>query len=449
MTRVFIGIPGFAGIQPECQENIGRMLFRLGRDTDYEILFRIVVKSEQFRARNALVNEARQAEADYLLMLDDDMIIPPDLLQRMMVHDKDVTGALYYQRGGAYHPVVMQINNRDDGTFSCSFLSATDPMIMQPGLYPVDVIGGGCMLFKMHVFDKVLEPYFWWEANNGTDIAICRRMLGQGYQPYIDTSIELGHLGNKAIVNSRTIPLDGRIMQEANQSLQDDLKEYLGMTDAELLFAMDKANNREFHANIWKEKDRADEEDVFDFYRDERAEPLTNLALYNLNKSDPIKSWALMPENALVKSHGTYVDYGSGLGHLSIPLAEKGPTVWAMDIADSQTLEFVKWRAAKRASFCYHHPLKGEVPQGTFESSFDGVFMISVIEHLAQPHAVIEWLGGHVRKGGFFACDWFVTGHSENEPQHLDRHDPRHFPEWMQKHGWEMSSEHPWLFLRK
>jgi hypothetical protein len=449
-VKLFIGIPGFAGIQPEAQQSVLRMLYRLGRDTDYDVVFSVITKSEQFRARNALVNAGLQASADYILMLDDDMIVPPDLAQRLIAHDKDVTGCLYYQRGGAFHPVIMKAREFEDGTFKSSFISETDPIITNPGLHQVDIIGGGCMLFKARVFDKLLEPYFWWEHNAGTDIHICRRLSDAGFEIWVDTSIELGHLSDKGVIDSRTIPLTGRVMRSVNDELYEDLKQYLQVDDKQILFMMDKANNRDFHAQLWKEKEREDFDAVADFYQDQRGEHLTNLALYNLNgEPSHIKTWALMPENALIKSFGQYIDYGSGLGHLSVPLSRKTAGVYAFDIHASDTLEFLRWRQREKCLNLPSYGLVEEVPMGAFSHDFHGAFMISVIEHLTQPFEVIKWITEHVRPGGFFACDWFVLGHSEDEPQHLDRHDPEHFPTWMEKHGWSMSPEHPWLFIRK
>lgn len=449
--KVVIGVPAFAGILPEGQQNFMRLVFRLGRDTDYDIVPAIVTKSEQFRARNRIVTTAREANADYLLMLDDDMLVPPDLVQRLIAHDKDVVGALYYQRGGDFHPVVMKMHEDEIGSFSCRFLDRSDPVIMHPGLYPVDIIGGGCMLFKMHVFDKLIEPYFTWEHNIGTDLQICRRMLEAGFQPYIDTTIELGHIGERCVVNSRTIPVGYKVFQDANNELFEDLKRYLNMSDDKLIYEMDKAVIRERHAAEWNAKDRSTWDGIKDFYQSEDpVSQLTTLAHYNIRKPSVIKSWALMPENALIRRGGNYLDYGSGLGHLSVPLAKKAAVVWAIDLKGAPTTEFLKWRTRSSSeSRCYSREIEVEIPEGVWAHDLDGSFMLSVIEHLVDPYGVIEWIRQHTKIGGFLAVEWYVVGAGEHEPQHLDHHDTDHFPEWMEKHGWEMSAEHVWLFFRK
>lgn len=450
MSRILVGIPGFAGVQPESQEGYMRMLFRLGRDTYHEVMLSIVTKSEQFRARNQLVNAALKSDADYLLMLDDDMLVPPDILQRLLAHDKDVTGALYYQRGGSYHPVIMKRHEREGGDFSCSFLPSTDPVIMQPGLHQVDIIGGGCMLFKMHVFDKMLEPYFWWEANAGTDISICNRLREAGFEIYVDTTLELGHIGERQIINSRTVPLEGRVLAEANDSLFEDLKEYLQMTDEQLILEMDKAIDIRARANVWNEKTRESWEDIREYYQHEGSYHLTNLAYFNLHSQCPIKAWALLPRNELIKQQGEYLSYGAGLGHLEIPLARKVGTITGMDIKDSPTQSFFRWRAGKSSGTVNWYPLREEVPDlYACTQALDGTFMTSVIEHLDKPYEVLKWIGAHTQRGGFLAVDWLHGTGDENNPQHLDHYDVATFPTWMETHGWEMSHEFDWLWLKK
>ncbi|KKK91440.1 hypothetical protein LCGC14_2712990, partial [marine sediment metagenome] len=107
--RVFIAIPAIADIAPEVVENLCSMFFSMGRRTPgYDFFLKIVPRKEQYRARNNLVNMAMGVSADWILFLDDDMVVPDDLFARLVAHDKDVCGALYFQRGGQYFPVMMK-----------------------------------------------------------------------------------------------------------------------------------------------------------------------------------------------------------------------------------------------------------------------------------------------------------------------------------------------------
>ena len=124
--KVFIGIPCYQDVSFQTLEDYMRFCFHLGRRlTDYDFFLGVKPKSEQFRARNTLVESALQVGADYMLMLDDDHIIDFEglagttsegtdkynflkvLLGHLERGDADIVGPIYYHRGGTVQPVVM------------------------------------------------------------------------------------------------------------------------------------------------------------------------------------------------------------------------------------------------------------------------------------------------------------------------------------------------------
>ncbi len=199
---ICIGIPAFNGFDDQVGEDYMRLLFHLGRrHPEYDFQLAIKGKSEQFRARNAIVKAGIQFGADYIWMLDDDHIIGMgagqgasdayDLPIKLIKHLEDnpkigVVGALYYQRGGDCWPVIMQ--EKDGLPFFLHHMEVAGKM------QKVDVTGGGCMMIRTAVFDKIKEPWFAPEHEFGTDIQLCRRVREAGYEVWCDTSLEIGHL---------------------------------------------------------------------------------------------------------------------------------------------------------------------------------------------------------------------------------------------------------------
>jgi 2-polyprenyl-3-methyl-5-hydroxy-6-metoxy-1,4-benzoquinol methylase len=450
--KILIGIPAWNGIVPEAQESFNRMIFRCGRDMpEYDFAIEIVVKKEQFRARNAIVDAAIAMDAQYVLMLDDDMIVPHDLVKRLVEHDKDVIGALYYQRGGAYHPVVMKRHVYETGDFRAQFLPPYDPIIINPGLHQVDIIGGGCMLFKTDVFRKVMPPYFWWEAVAGTDISICSRLLDEGIEIWADTSIELGHVGERQVVTSRTVPIGQREMALVNDQLWKDLTEYLAMGDEELNAEMKKCANPLARNEKWNAKPRDNWDGIFDYYASDKIWHLANMAYWTIHARSVFKEWALLKTENIITKESKLLDMGCGFGHLAVGMAMKYKClVHAIDLEGSPVLEFLKWRAQR------HWPqdpkvictgIKEEVPKFNLPS-LDGAFMISMMDHLTQPYETVQWVTDQIRAGGFLLCDYLHES-DETNPQHLDRFDVSKFDEWMHEIGWETSPEFPWLFFKR
>ena len=196
--RIFIGIPAYASVAGETLEDYMRFAYYVGRrNQEYDFFLGIKGKSEQFRARNALVEAALQVDADYLFMLDDDHVLDwrnsqspsdaYDIIRKLVAHKKPIVGALYYHRGGACLPVLMK-EGKDGGYYYMRDDEITG------GLQEVAVQGGGCMLIDMNVFSRIASPWFEPEFKYGTDVQICQKAKEQGYSVWCDTSIVIGHV---------------------------------------------------------------------------------------------------------------------------------------------------------------------------------------------------------------------------------------------------------------
>jgi GT2 family glycosyltransferase len=192
-----------------------RFSFNLGRRyTEYDFFLAIKGKSEQFRARNAIVEAALSRDCDYIFMLDDDHIIDIDkkigpspkyfFLNKLVNHlegrpEIGIIGALYYQRGGNCDPVIMEETKKGQYFFKTH-------QEVTGGMQKVAVTGGGCMLIRREVFDKIESPYFAPEFEYGTDIQICKKATEAGFEVWCDTSIEIGHLKTESeIITSKSL----------------------------------------------------------------------------------------------------------------------------------------------------------------------------------------------------------------------------------------------------
>lgn len=452
--KILVGIPAFDGVVAEAQQSIFGMVYRAGRDLpNLDVAIHIGYKKEQFRARNNIVDAAIANDMDYILMLDDDMIVPHNLIQKLIEHDKDVVGALYYQRGGMYHPVIMRRKSHEKGLHTADFIDQSDPIVNEnKGLHQVDVIGGGCMLFKTDVFRSILQPYFETERILGTDISICGRLQDAGHEIWVDTNIELGHVGEKKIITSRSIPMVDRLMAPINNELAEDVMGYLGMHKEEFMSAMDRAATKKARQDAWGEN-RESWEDIKAYYQDHRHWHIINLAYYNLYKPDPYKEWGIVEGAAMLNKDSHVLDYGAGLGHLSVPLAKRGIKVACIDVMDSPTMTFLDWRSEKhKLDTIGLYPEDKEVPHpkrfpnGFITEKFDGAFCISVMDHLTKPYETVTWIRDQLKPGAFFVCEWAVRS-GEDEPQHLDRYDVTTFQQWMHEIGFVTSPEYSWLFF--
>ncbi len=457
---MLIGVPGFNGIThykgeyggQSAQEAMMAMVFWCGLHMPmYDFAFEVATKREQFRARNLLISAAIGAKCDYLLMLDDDMLPPPDLVQRLLAHGKPVVGALYWQRGGAYHPIIMREFNLGGDFRKYQFLSANDPIIVEkPGLHQVDVIGGGCMLFDVNVFAEMQKPYFWWEAEFGTDISICTRLRELDIPIHVDTAIEIPHVDESGrIITRRTIPQHARDVGEAKESYWAALKAYLGMTDEALLQAVYQAKQEAVRTDLWLAQPRETWEQVRSYYQEGGDDHLLNMAYWHIH-DDPSRTFVMTQLNAFCPKGGTVLDYGCGNGFLSFAMAQQGRTVLGMDLSDTASSAFLQWRIKHESlhggvSFM---PFDDPVPDCEDARAVDGAVMISVLDHCWDPWGALRYVTQCVKPGGFLVLDNYNHVAHEAEPQHLCRYDPMTFTRDLAALGWRAQAESPYLFLK-
>ena len=151
--------------------------------------FAIVVGTEGFNTaenRTWMTVKAIREGATHLFFVDDDMIYEPETLEKLLALDKDIVGARYANRRGSGE-VIEYLGERVDGEelFECAAL------------------GGGCVLIKAEVFQKVPQPWFWYKiADNGmvtmsNDWYFCEKARENGYKIWCDPTINPGHIGKK------------------------------------------------------------------------------------------------------------------------------------------------------------------------------------------------------------------------------------------------------------
>ena len=143
------------------------------------------------RNRNLIIKQALEHECTHILFLDDDLEFPPDMLHRLLAHDKDIVTGLYLMRNFPHQPIIFEKTN-PDGRCLHHFLHGE-----KPGLVPIVNCGLGCVLIKIEVFKKVpppwitlgeCEPDHWCD-----DISFFNRVRGHGFELFCDTSIWVGH----------------------------------------------------------------------------------------------------------------------------------------------------------------------------------------------------------------------------------------------------------------
>jgi GT2 family glycosyltransferase len=152
--------------------------------------------------RNYIAVQALNNNSDYLLMIDDDMVFEPDLLDKLIANKKDICGV-------AYHP-------RTDMQGRLKFLDETHYINLETNKDPkykntfeCHATGTGIILIKCEVFKKIPRPWFMFEYYDkptdlnagqcklGEDWFFCREAKKAGFKIWTDPKIKVNHIGEE------------------------------------------------------------------------------------------------------------------------------------------------------------------------------------------------------------------------------------------------------------
>jgi len=172
-------------------------LLKQGNPINTTIEYRFIIGKEVGIARNELVEEALKMKADYLFFLDDDVIISPNTITRLInIADekKDIVAGVYYTKQIPPQPLIFK--GRGTGSFKNWKVGEI--------LDDIDGVGMGLTLIKTEIFEKLKKPWFKTiEAEKfttkqgqvisfSTDEALyfCNKAIAKGFRITVDTSIQ-------------------------------------------------------------------------------------------------------------------------------------------------------------------------------------------------------------------------------------------------------------------
>ena len=135
------------------------------------------------KVRNGFV-AMRRKDDEYIFSVDSDVILEPDTLTKLILHDKDIVSALVCngEHGPRkFHNIMMEVKDNKNN------YKHIDPT---GELMKVDVTGA-CYLIHKDVLNKGVSYEF---HRQGEDCGFCKNAQKEGFDIYCDTNIELKHI---------------------------------------------------------------------------------------------------------------------------------------------------------------------------------------------------------------------------------------------------------------
>ena len=189
--RILLAVPhGAKPIDDECLE----ALWRLDR-CGHEIVFRVVGGYDCARARNKIAQEALDLLCDYALMVDADVVVPPDALSTLLEGGGDVVLGCYRRKDAEGRAEVFApASPRYSGQVQWDELPERRFRVYGGGF--------GCALVSAAALRRITRPWFdYVEHADGSilseDLYFCEKAESMGLKVHADGRVRCKHVGRR------------------------------------------------------------------------------------------------------------------------------------------------------------------------------------------------------------------------------------------------------------
>lgn len=199
--KILIAVPTFESIYPDTYKSIWNL-----DKGDHEIMFEFVRGYDCATARNSIAQKALDLQTDYVLMVDNDVVLPEDALMNLLDDPRDVCLGYYAHRdtdnvyrGRTCVCKLGWFNYPLESEFTAQELKD----LREKGIYKQEIHGGGmgCALIRTELFRKMEYPWYDWvnyaDNNRGMlseDLFFCEKCKVLRIKIYTDTRVGCGHM---------------------------------------------------------------------------------------------------------------------------------------------------------------------------------------------------------------------------------------------------------------
>jgi hypothetical protein len=182
------------------------LFYRMGKDSSDECMLYNGYRQSIDFFRNNAAKVALQHECDYLMFIDDDVLIPPNTYELLKARDLDVVTPVVYIRGYPFEPMFFQAHS-EDGYSRLGFYRNWKDHIREDGLVPCAAVGFSCALIKCSLLKRIPPPWFVTGVAHTEDVYFCvkcRQMLNNQVNICVDTKLHAGHLLDPEFIHTET-----------------------------------------------------------------------------------------------------------------------------------------------------------------------------------------------------------------------------------------------------
>jgi len=220
MSKILLAVNTLTSVDTAVYSNHCQFWFRLGRSSSHEMMLYHPRRMSIDRMRNVAARVALDNNCDYLMFVDDDVLIPTNALDKLIEVDADIVSGWTIIRGYPYENMFFRY--MDEGQVHLT--QVKDKELPRGSFTPdggevidVDAVGFSCVLIKTSLLKKVEPPFFVTGPRNTEDIYFCVKV-----QKNISGVTIKTHLGVKTshcLGNEYLDPLSKKLYKEYYEKL--------------------------------------------------------------------------------------------------------------------------------------------------------------------------------------------------------------------------------------
>lgn len=360
----------------------------------------------------SISNFLLKTEIPYLISVDRDIVFSPEFLEKLyddLRNGYDLVAGIYCMRSGrglsgkiGYDRTQFYLDGKiQEFQYIPWGFTGVSRQLLQKMVdeLPLPLLGKSNVQYYPFCEQKVSETS---RDIAGDDTSFCEKAHRVGVKSYVDTAIQVGHLGEHIFGIPDFIDYQEKLakdqQQESTFNLKEDLAEYFNISVEEAGDRIDASIARE--NDTWETRTGS----VEDYYR------------HNVDFVFGSAYWNLQSERQEIRvtplrqiTNAKILDIGCGIGTTCFILEKLGNEVTGYDINEEE----IKFANFRREKCNLHTKFTTVMPE---LSQFDLVITIDTLEHIEDLEFFIQVLGAGMKSGTrFYHHDDFAPA-----PHHFD-----------------------------
>ena len=194
--KIAIGVPTAGTMRTKTAFSLIETI-RMNKNTEFLPIFRHGGYIGENKAK--IVETAQNCLCSHVFFVDHDMKFEPHVVMKLLSHDKDIVGGMYYYRYLPLEPMLKYF--KEDGEWTSKLEESAIKKIPDE-LFEVAATGGGMLLVKMSVFSQLKRPYFAMEQDEEGNRSVTEdsgfylQAQSKGFKVWVDPTLNIKHVGD-------------------------------------------------------------------------------------------------------------------------------------------------------------------------------------------------------------------------------------------------------------